>query len=83
MYHHLKSDLKVEHRGSYFKIINHQKSDNFVMKYIIQSLEDGQIKNVFRHELFPCPELEIAVFSVMFSYITSLPIKKMFVYIII
>jgi hypothetical protein len=61
MYHHLKSDLKLnkaEHRGSYFKIINHQYPDNFVRKYIIQSLENKQIKNVFIHEIFPCPELE-------------------------
>jgi len=54
----LKIGLRAEHRGSYFKIINHQYPDNFVRKYIIQSLEDGQIKNVFIHEIFPCPELE-------------------------
>lgn len=54
----LKIGLRAEHRGSYFKIINHQYPDNCVRKYIIQSLEDGQIKNVFIHEIFPCPELE-------------------------
>jgi hypothetical protein len=43
---------KAEHRGSYFKIINHQYPDNFVRKYIIQSLENKQIKNVFIHEIY-------------------------------
>lgn len=38
----LKIGLKPEHRGSYFKIINHQNPDNFVRKYIIQSLENQE-----------------------------------------
>ena len=47
----LEIGLKVDHRGTYYKIIDHYHEPNSVIKYIIQSFTTGETKRVFRHEI--------------------------------
>ena len=45
--------LTVEHKDEKYKIINHEKPyANFARHYIIQSMETGDIKTVYRHQIF-------------------------------
>ena len=45
--------LTVEHKNEKYKIINHEKPyANFARHYIIQSMETGDIKTVYRHQIF-------------------------------
>jgi hypothetical protein len=45
--------LTVEHKDEKYKIINHEKPyANFATHYIIQSMETGEIKTVYRHQIF-------------------------------
>jgi hypothetical protein len=45
--------LTVEHKDEKYKIINHEKPyANFARHYIIQSMETGEIRTVYRHQIF-------------------------------
>jgi hypothetical protein len=45
--------LTLEHKDEKYKIINHEKLyANFARHYIIQSMETGEIKTVYRHQIF-------------------------------
>ncbi|CAC5408281.1 unnamed protein product [Mytilus coruscus] len=47
----LKIGLRVEHKGSFYKIADHFTEQNTVKQYIIQSMTDDETKRVFRHEI--------------------------------
>ena len=47
----LKIGLKVEHEGTYYKIISFYRQQNSVNQYIIQYLSTGKTKRVFRHQI--------------------------------
>ena len=44
--------LTVEHKGEQYKIINHEKPYANFATHIIQSMETGEIKTVYRHQIF-------------------------------